>query len=80
MNIIEFEYDGKSYEVDADQAKSYAVIRGLALAEKDLPGFFNAMALLFNGKDIEYCDAVGGMDKMGGLIAKACEVAQSKNS
>lgn len=78
--IIEFEFEGMTFEADAAACRSYKVIKGISMAGTDMPGFFRAAEAVFCGKDVEYADMLGDIEKFGELVAAAVEAAGAKNS
>lgn len=69
MRSVEFE--GKEYEYDETALKRYRVIKLITRGESEPAGFFDALEILFAGRDVEYAEALGGDEqkKMGELVA-----------
>lgn len=82
MNKVEFTVLGieGTFVCDADELKSYRTIKQLAMSEKDVSGFFDAMGRIYMGRDEEYVERVGGFQCCGVLNDAAAEAAKAKNS
>lgn len=81
MKKVQFEFEGKRFDVNPDCVNSYKTMKAIARVENDPKCMFDVLEAIFDGKDEEYAEAVGGsMDKMGELIAAAIEAVGAKNS
>lgn len=82
MTETEFTVPGVegTFRCDADELKSYRTIKQLAMAEKDVAGYFEAMGRIYMGNDEEYVERVGGFESCGALNDAAVEAARAKNS
>lgn len=80
MNIIKIEFEGKTFDVDADAFNSYSVAKWIALAGERIDCAFKAFEAIFSGRDEEYADMLDNdVDKMGELLnAALIAVADSK--
>lgn len=79
--MIDFEFEGNTYQADASVMKDYRVMKGVACVATNPAGFFAAYELIFAGKDEEYAEMLGGsVAKMGELSTAAFEAAGAKNS
>ena len=81
MQKIMFELDGKKYEADLDELKSYKTSKQFAQGESNPSGMFDAMSRIFMGNDEKYIEEIGGgIEDMGKLCNAAFEAAKLKNS
>lgn len=86
MNIIEFEYEGSTYECDSDVLSSYTFIYGIRMAQEklkegDMIPWFRAMDKLFpEGRHLDYVTALDeDMEKLGHLVSAAIAAGAPKN-
>jgi hypothetical protein len=81
MNLVDFEFEGATYQVDADAFKDYRVAKWIALSAENPACAFKAFERIFDGRDEEYADALGGdAEKMGELMQSALiHVAELKD-
>lgn len=77
FNVPDIEGD---FFVDKQEMTSYRTIKALALSEENPAGMFLTLERLFDGKDEEYVERVGGVDNLAKLIDAATEaVKNAKN-
>lgn len=81
MDIIEFEFEGETYEANAAVKENYLFAYGIANAEDDMGAFFAAMDILFpEGRHMAYAKKMGGdYSMMNKLISAAVEAVGAKN-
>lgn len=83
MNPVTFTIDGVEGEFtcDADVVRSYKTAKQLAKSEEDFSVAFDVMERIFDGKDEEYIDRLGGdVTCIQTLLGKAIEACGAKNS
>lgn len=81
MAKIQFKFEGDVYEVNGDQLNDYKTLKAIAKAKQEPAYMFTILETIFDGRDEEYADRLGGsMEKMGELIAAAIEAVGAKNS
>lgn len=81
MAIIQFEFEGEGFEVNSDRINSYKTMKAIAKAKDDPACMFTVLEAVFDGKDEDYAERLGGsMEKMGELVAAAIEAVGAKNS
>lgn len=71
-NIKTAEFDGIEFEYDADAIVSYKLTKAITNVEKDPVGYFDAMSIIFCGKDDEYADRLGGSAAKLVQLYEAC--------
>lgn len=71
-NIKSVDFDGNTFEYDADAITSYSVLKAISRVETDPLGYFNAIGLIFMGRDEEYADILGGSAGKIGELYAAC--------
>ena len=77
---LTFEFEGKKFECVPAAVKNYKVQKAMANGEKNPLGMYNAIELVFNGRDEEYADMLGGtIDKLSELYVAAVEAVGAKN-
>lgn len=75
-------FEGGEFEYDPRMALDYKNLKRIARAATDIEGLFVAFESIFEGRDEEYAEALGGsIDKMAGLLAavQAAEGQDAKN-
>ena len=81
--MVKFTIEGVKgdFFVDPDETRSYRNVKAFALAEVNPTGLFSALERIFDGKDEEYIDRVGGIDQLEKLVSAAIEAVNgAKNS
>lgn len=80
-DIFEFEHQGKKFAADRAAIMSYRNTKAIARVESDPEGYFRAMEEIFDGKDADYADELGGGNEaVGQLYSAAAKAAGAKNS
>lgn len=81
MAIIEFEFEGNTYECEKDARNDYRFAYGMVKGSDDLGAYFKAVGLLFpDGRHEKYMDALNGdSEKMGALVGAAINAVHAKN-
>ena len=80
-HLIEFEFEGKKYQVVSEAAKDYGLCKHLSCpARYGMDAFYSAIETLFDGHDDEYVERAGGMFRLNDLIGAALKAVGSKNS
>ena len=70
-----------TFTIDADVVRSYKTAKKLAKSEEDFSVAFDVMERIFDGKDEEYIDRLGGdVTCIQTLLGKAIEACGAKNS
>lgn len=78
--VLEFEFKGKKFECVPKMVRNYKTQKAIANGENNPVGYYNALAAMFNGKDEEYADELGGdMAQLMELYTAAVEVVAAKN-
>lgn len=83
MNPVTFTIDGVEgkFTCDADVVRSYKTAKQLAKSEEDFSVAFDVMERIFDGRDEEYIDRLGGdVTCIQTLLGKAIEACGAKNS
>ncbi len=82
MDQVKFRVEGVEgdFFCDADELKSYRTVKQLSLAETRPDGMFEALERVYMGRDEEYVERVGGMERLHLLNDAAAEAAKAKNS
>lgn len=80
-NIKTIEFDGIEFEYDADAIVNYKLTKAITNVAKDPMGYFDAMGIIFCGRDDEYAEKLGGSSMKLAELYGACvnENAQVKN-
>lgn len=80
-NIKTAEFEGIEFDYDADAIVSYKLIKAITNVEKDPVGYFDAMSIIFCGKDDEYAEKLGGSAAKLVQLYEACvrDSATAKN-
>lgn len=80
-NIKTAEFEGIKFEYDADAIVSYKLTKAITNVEKDPVGYFDAMSIIFCGKDDEYAEKLGGSAAKLVQLYEACvrDSATAKN-
>ena len=80
-HLIEFDFEGKKYQVVSEAAKDYKLCKHLSCASKYGPTvFYDAIERLFDGHDEEYLEEAGGMFRLNDFVDAALKAVGSKNS
>ena len=80
-HLIEFDFEGKKYQVVSEAAKDYKLCKHLSCpARYGMDAFYSAIETLFDGHDDEYVEQAGGMFRLNDLIGAALQAVGSKNS
>lgn len=82
MTEVTFTVDGYGeFACDADEVKSYRVLKKLARSDEDPSNVFDVMEDVFMGRDEEYIDRMGGgIDDAKALLDEAVKACGAKNS
>lgn len=77
---LKFEFKGKTFECVPKMVRNYRLQKAIANGENNPVGYYNALSAMFNGKDEEYADELGGdMAELMELYAAAVEIVAAKN-
>ena len=80
VETLKFTFEGKTFECVPAMVKNYKVQKAMANGESNPVGMYKAIELVFNGKDEEYADMLGGtIDKLSELYIAAVEAVGAKN-
>lgn len=81
MDIVKVEFDGMTFEANADAFNNYRVAKWIALASERPDCAFKAFEAIFAGKDEQYAEQLGGdAEKMGELLnATFVAIAEHKD-
>lgn|GEM_PF-3367901 len=73
---ITFEFEGQTFEADADVLTDYGFVCDVLTADEDPKALVHCFRAVFRGRDREYAKAIGGkFAKMGELLAAAIRAA-----
>ena len=79
-DLMTFDYKGIEIKANKSVLESYKTTKAITRAEKDPSAFMDAIDAIFDGKDVEYIEALGGQTShLDGLLTKAYEAAGLKN-
>lgn len=79
--MINFEFEGNTFECDETVAHDYKVIKAMAKAQTNPAALFDSFERMFAGRDEEYAEKVGGtIEAMTDLFSAAIVAAGAKNS
>lgn len=77
---LKFNFKGQTFECVPKMVKNYRVQKAIANGENNPIGYYNALSLMFDGKDEEYSDMLGGdMADLMELYTAAVEAVAAKN-
>ena len=80
VETLKFDYKGKTFECVPKMVRNYRAQKAIANSETNPAGFYNALALMFDGKDEDYADELGGdMAELMNLYMAAVEAVAAKN-
>lgn len=80
VETLKFEYKGKTFECVPKMVRNYKVQKAIANGETNPAGYYNALSLMFNGKDEDYAEELGGdMAELMNLYTAAVEAVAAKN-
>ena len=77
---LKFEYKGMTFECVPKIVRNYKIQKTIANGENNPVGYYNALSAMFNGKDEEYAEMLGGdMAAFMELYTAAVEAVAAKN-
>lgn len=80
MELLRFEYKGMTFECVPKMVRNYKIQKAIANGENNPVGYYNALSAMFNGKDEEYAEKLGGdMASFMELYTAAVEAVAAKN-
>lgn len=80
--MAKINYEGCQYTYDEKALKSYSVIKGFSTYETDPAAAFASFGKLFQGRDEEYAEKLGGglegmLGLVGAIMKKAGEATKN---